>query len=121
MILLKRAYDVPSPEDGVRFLVDRLWPRGVTKAELRIDAWLKDAAPSNELRRTFHHDPDRWEEFERRYAAELAAHPEAWAPIADADRQGNVTLIYGAKDTERNNAVALKRYVQSHAAHIRPH
>src|SRR5262245_8773911 len=111
MIALKRAYEKPEPDDGIRFLVERLWPRGIKKTELRIDGWLKDAAPSNELRRWFAHDPEKWEEFQRRYFAELDAHPEAFQTIREAARHGRVTLIYSAHDTEHNNALALKRYL----------
>jgi len=111
MIALKRAYEKPEPDDGIRFLVERLWPRGIKKTELRIDGWLKDAAPSNELRRWFAHDPEKWEEFQRRYFAELDVQTEALKPIRDAARHGRVTLIYSAHDTEHNNALALKRYL----------
>lgn len=116
MILLKRAYEEASPGDGARFLVERLWPRGIAKADLRIDAWLNDVAPSHDLRRWFSHDPEKWEEFQRRYFAQLDAHPEAWAEIAGVSRHGVVTLVYSAHDTEHNNAVALKRYVESRSA-----
>lgn len=112
MITVKRAYDPASPGDGVRYLVDRLWPRGVKKESLKIEAWLKDAAPSDALRRWFGHDPERWPEFRRRYAAELEAHPESWQPLLAAARRGAVTLVYGARDTEHNDAVALKGFVE---------
>lgn len=115
MITLKRAYDPISATDGTRFLVERLWPRGVQKAKLRIDAWLKDVAPSTELRKWFSHDPDRWNEFRRRYFRELDSEPEAWRPIASAARRGRVTLIYSSHDTDHNNAVALQEYVQREA------
>ena len=120
MIALKRAYEKPEPDDGIRFLVERLWPRGIKKTELRIDGWLKDAAPSNELRRWFAHDPEKWEEFQRRYFAELDAQAEALKPIRDAARHGRVTLIYSAHDTEHNNALALKRYLTG-AGRVRRH
>jgi uncharacterized protein YeaO (DUF488 family) len=116
MIRLKRAYEAASPDDGVRFLVERLWPRGIRKTELRIDGWLKDVAPSDTLRRWFGHDPDKWEEFQRRYAAELESRPEALSPIQSAARHGRVTLIYSAHDTEHNNAVALKQYIARKAS-----
>ena len=90
MITLKRAYDSVSRADGSRFLVERLWPRGVGKAALRLDAWLKDAGPSTELRKWFSHDPAKWVEFRRRYFRELDARPEAWQPIASAARRGTV-------------------------------
>ncbi|MEO8592338.1 MAG: DUF488 domain-containing protein [Candidatus Solibacter sp.] len=113
MLALKRAYDKASPADGLRFLVERLWPRGIKKADLRIDAWLKDAAPSTSLRRWFAHDPKKWAEFQRRYFAELDERPESYEPIRSVARHGHVTLVYSAHDTEHNNAVALKDYVQA--------
>lgn len=111
MIRLKRVYDKTAPEDGARFLVERLWPRGVTKASLRIDAWLKEAAPSDALRRWFAHDPAKWDEFRRRYRAELTDRPEAVKKIHAAAHRGTVTLIYSSRDAEHNNAVALKQYL----------
>jgi uncharacterized protein YeaO (DUF488 family) len=113
MIKIKRAYDPPAHSDGKRFLVDRLWPRGVTKEKLRLDNWLKNVAPSNALRKRFHHDPAQWGEFQRRYFAELDAHPEAWQAILQAAQRGTVTLVYSARDTEHNNAVVLKQYLES--------
>lgn len=107
---IKRAYEPPAAEDGQRILVDRLWPRGVSKVRLQLDAWLKDVAPSTELRKWFNHDPARWEEFERRYRTELQA-PEQVAllsAIAERAKHGTVTLIYGARDSERNEAVVLR-------------
>lgn len=112
MIRTKRVYEEVEPGDGRRFLVERLWPRGIRKADLRLDSWLKDVAPSTELRRWFGHEPDRWPEFERRYAAELDANPEAWQPIVEAAARGNVTLLYSARDVERNSAVALAGYLE---------
>jgi uncharacterized protein YeaO (DUF488 family) len=112
MIQIKRAYDPPAPGDGTRFLVDALWPRGIKKEDLRLDGWLKDAAPSSELRRWFGHDPDRWAEFQQRYFAELDDKPEALQPLRSAAEEGDVTLIYGARDTEHNNAVALLKYLE---------
>ncbi|MFN2243574.1 MAG: DUF488 domain-containing protein [Anaerolineae bacterium] len=112
MIQAKRAYDPPAKGDGARFLVDRLWPRGIKKEELKIDGWLKEVAPSDDLRKWFDHDPDRWEEFRARYAKELDEKPEALDPIREAARQGDITLIFAAKDTEHNNAVALKVYLK---------
>ncbi|HEX5385605.1 MAG TPA: DUF488 domain-containing protein [Gemmatimonadales bacterium] len=108
---LKRAYEAPDRADGRRFLVERLWPRGVRKADLRLDAWLKDVAPSPALRRWFGHDPAKWAEFKRRYFAELRAHDEALAPLREAARHGPVTLVYGARDTEHNAALALREYL----------
>lgn len=112
MIKIKRAYDPPARGDGKRYLVDRLWPRGVTKEKLQMDGWLKDVAPSEALRKWFGHDPAKWDEFQRRYFAELDAHPDAWQPILRAAQRGNVTLVYGARDTEHNDAVALKAYLE---------
>ncbi len=112
MIQIKRAYEEVSPKkDGVRILVDRLWPRGITKHELKIDAWLKDVAPSNELRKRFNHDPSKWKEFCRHYFADLKKNPESWAPIEAAAKKGAVTLVYGARDTEHNNAAALREFL----------
>ena len=113
MMKLKRAYDPESRSDGPRLLVERLWPRGLSKAALRIDAWLKDVGPSTELRRWFSHDPEKWPRFRARYFRELDARPEAWRPIVTAARRGAVTLVYTSRDTEHNNAVALKDYLQS--------
>jgi uncharacterized protein YeaO (DUF488 family) len=112
MIQLKRAYDPAAKNDGARFLVERLWPRGVKKEALPIEAWLKDVAPSTELRRWFSHDPARWPEFRRRYFAELKAHPPAWQPLLEAARSGRLTLVYSSHDTEHNNAVALKEFLE---------
>jgi uncharacterized protein YeaO (DUF488 family) len=112
MITIKRVYDRPEPSDGTRFLVERLWPRGVKKDTLRLDGWLKEVAPSDALRRWFGHDPAKWQEFQRRYGAELESKAEAWQPILKAARRGNVTLLYSAQDTEHNNAVALKAYME---------
>ncbi|WP_447975525.1 DUF488 domain-containing protein [Nitrospira sp. Kam-Ns4a] len=111
MIRVKRVYEPPARGDGIRILVDRLWPRGISKEALKLEAWLKDVAPSDALRRWFAHDPAKWDEFQRRYAAELAANPEAWRPILEAARCGPVTLLFGAKDAVHNNAVALKAFL----------
>ena len=112
MIRLKRVYDAPEPDDGVRFLVDRLWPRGIKKEALPMRAWLKEVAPSPELRRWFGHNPDRWPEFQQRYQNELASKPDAVQLIREAAHQGNVTLLYSARDTKHNNAAALLAYLQ---------
>jgi len=112
MIRVRRAYSPPAADEGLRFLVDRLWPRGIKKQDLQIDGWLREAAPSAELRRWFGHDPDRWKEFQDRYFSELDTRPEALEPIREASRLGNVTLLYGARDTEHNNAVALRAYLE---------
>src|SRR3990172_1837464 len=116
MIRVKRVYDPPEPGDGARFLVDRLWPRGVKRESLRLDGWLKDAAPSDELRRWFGHDPARWEGFHRRYSVELDGKPEAWGLLVQAARKGTLTLLYTARDTAHNNAVALKEYLERRLA-----
>ena len=113
-IQLKRAYEKPESTDGIRILVDRLWPRGLTKAKAAIDLWLKEIAPSTELRKWFAHDPKKWPGFRRRYFGELDSHPEAWEPIRTAARHGRVTLVYSSHDTEHNNAVTLKKYLQAH-------
>ncbi len=110
---LKRAYDAPDPGDGYRVLVDRLWPRGVSKDAARIDLWLKEIAPSAELRKWFNHDAARWGEFQRRYFLEIEKHPEAIVQLMAELHKGRVTLVYGAKDQQHNNAIALKAYVES--------
>jgi uncharacterized protein YeaO (DUF488 family) len=109
---LKRAYEPAAQNDGYRVLVDRVWPRGVTKDALRIDAWLKELAPSAGLRQWFGHDPAKWTEFKQRYARELEACSEQLEELAQRARRGRVTLVFGARDTERNNAVALKEQLE---------
>ncbi|HJW02515.1 MAG TPA: DUF488 domain-containing protein [Azospira sp.] len=111
-ILLKRAYELPEPADGLRILVDRLWPRGVAKESARIDLWLKEVAPSTALRQWFGHDPLKWREFRERYFLELGQHPEAVEELAQHTRHGVVTLVYGAKDKAHSHALALKDYLQ---------
>ncbi len=101
------------PHKGKKFLVERLWPRGIKKENLDYDEWLKNVAPSTELRKWFSHDPAKYEEFQRRYYKELDTHPEAWQPILNAARKGAATLLYSSHDTEHNNAVALKRYLDA--------
>lgn len=110
-VRVKRVYDPPSREDGVRVLVDRLWPRGLTKARASVDLWLKDLAPSVTLRRWFNHDPSRWPEFKDRYANELDAKKAGVAALVGAVRRGRVTLLFGARDERHNNAVALHAYL----------
>ena len=112
MIKVRRVYDPEEQGEGARFLVDRLWPRGVSKGSLDYQAWLKEVAPSDELRRWYGHDPEKWEEFQRRYAAELDGKKESWQPLVEAARRGDVTLLYSAKERQHNNAVALKRYLE---------
>jgi uncharacterized protein YeaO (DUF488 family) len=112
VIQVRRVYDVLGSENGVQFLVDRIWPRGVKKEDLHLKGWLKDVAPSDNLRRWFGHDPAKWDEFQRRYFAELDRNPKAWQPLLEATRRRNITLLYGARDTEHNNAVALKAYLE---------
>lgn len=112
MIRVKRVYEPAASRDGARFLVDRLWPRGVRKEGLRLTGWLKEIAPSAGLRNWFGHDPERWNEFRRRYGSELDRHPEAWRPLLDAAQKGTVTLLFAARDQEHNNAVALKSYLE---------
>jgi uncharacterized protein YeaO (DUF488 family) len=112
MIGTKRVYDAPAAGDGTRILVDRIWPRGLAKDKAAVDEWLKDVAPSTALRRWFGHDPAKWQEFRRRYAAELAARDDAVAHLRALARRGRVTLVYGARDTAHNNAIALKAYLE---------
>jgi uncharacterized protein YeaO (DUF488 family) len=112
MIKIKRVYEKAAALDGERFLVDRLWPRGVKKTSLAMKAWCKDVAPSNELRRWYHHDPEQWEEFRRRYFAELRQHPEAWQPLIEAGRHRTITLLYSAQRIDHNNAAALQEFIE---------
>jgi uncharacterized protein YeaO (DUF488 family) len=113
-IKIKRVYEQPDKDDGKRILVDRLWPRGLTKEKADVDLWLKDIAPSTELRKWFGHDPDRWEEFKERYRAELeeASKMGVLRDIAKWAREENVTLLFGAKDTRHNDAQALEAFVE---------
>jgi len=120
MIQVKRAYDETSKNDGTRFLVERLWPRGVKKDDLKVEAWLKDVAPSTDLREWFQHDPSKWAEFRRRYFKELAKRQDAWRPLVTRARRGRITLVYSAHDTEHNNAVALKEFVEQKLRSARP-
>ena len=105
---LKRAYEPVAPDDGVRILIDRLWPRGVSKAKAALDDWMKDIAPSTELRRWFGHDPERWPEFQRRYRAELRQHTQELDRIRALAKTQTVTLVYSAHDEEHNDAIVLK-------------
>ncbi|WP_306534272.1 DUF488 domain-containing protein [Geobacter sp.] len=108
MVRIRRIYDEPAAEDGKRILVDRLWPRGIAKEKARIDEWLKEIAPSDELRKWFGHDPARWDEFRERYRRELEAKAEFLDQLRGLTKKGTVTLLFAAKDEEHNNAVALK-------------
>jgi uncharacterized protein YeaO (DUF488 family) len=112
-VRLKRAYEKPSSEDGTRVLVDRLWPRGVSKADAAIDWWAKEIAPSPELRKWFGHDPGRWQEFRRRYRGEIDGHAEELARLRDLVRRGTVTLVFAARDEEHNDAVVLREVLLS--------
>jgi len=107
-VVLKRAYEPPESTDGTRILVDRLWPRGVSKAEARLDEWIKEIAPSAELRTWFGHDPRRWDEFRQRYRAELAQHSEMLKDLRRRAREGRITLVYSARDEVHNDAVVLR-------------
>jgi uncharacterized protein YeaO (DUF488 family) len=107
-VKLKRAYDPPTRDDGTRILVDRLWPRGVSKQHAAIDQWMKEIAPSTSLRKWFSHDPARWAEFRRRYAKEVRDQPELLEQLRGLARKGPVTLVYAARDIEHNDAVELR-------------
>jgi uncharacterized protein YeaO (DUF488 family) len=113
VITLARVYDDEGVASGPRFLVERLWPRGVRRADLRLSDWLPDVGPSTELRRWFGHEPLKWEDFRRRYFDELERHPEAWRPLRDAAAVGDITLLYSSRDVEHNNAVALREYLMA--------
>ncbi|RTL94681.1 MAG: DUF488 domain-containing protein [Hyphomicrobiales bacterium] len=114
-IAVKRAYEAPDKADGQRVLVDRIWPRGVRKEDAELTLWLKEIAPSDELRKWFGHEPERWAEFQERYRAELDGNDEAVAELRGLLREGRVTLLYGAHDEAHNNAVALAEYLRDHA------
>jgi uncharacterized protein YeaO (DUF488 family) len=113
-IYTKRVYDPPSRTDGKRYLVDRLWPRGLKREDLQLEDWVKEIAPSNELRKWFGHDPALWDEFRSRYFKELEDNKAALKPLIEAARHDTVTLVYGAKDTTHNNAVAIKEFLEKH-------
>ena len=112
MIKIKRIYDPPSTNDGFRILVDRLWPRGLTKEKAKVDLWLKEIAPSNELRKWYAHDPEKWSEFRKKYFKELDVKKGLADQIIQKTRQGDVTLLYSSKEEKLNNAVALKDYIE---------
>lgn len=107
-IKLKRAYDRPNADDGTRVLIDRLWPRGIRKVDAAIDQWIKDIAPSTSLRKWFGHEPARWQEFRRRYAAEVHEHPETLNELRNMARRGPITLVFSAHDELHNDAVVLR-------------
>lgn len=111
MIRIKRTYEPPARGDGARILVERLWPRGMKKESLAADSWMKDVAPSTELRKWFAHRVDRWQEFRRRYRVELDRNPGGWDPILEAGKRGTVTLLYSAHDTSHNGALVLRDYL----------
>ncbi len=113
MIRIKRVYERAEKDDGVRFLVERLWPRGIKKEKLKLDGWLKEAAPSTELRKWFNHEPAKWEKFQEKYRAELKKRREAWQPIVEAAGKGSVTLLFSSRDAKHNNVVALKDFLES--------
>lgn len=113
MINIKRVYDPPARDDGFRVLIDRVWPRGVSKKDAAVDLWLKNVAPSTALRKWFGHEPAKWQEFRRRYAGELKKHPDEIKLLAQKGRAGNLTLVFAAKDAEHSNAAALKAYLES--------
>jgi len=113
MIQLRRAYEPAEPGDGFRVLVDRIWPRGLKKEQAAIDLWLKEVAPSSELRKWFGHDPAKWDEFRKRYAKELDRNPDAVRLLEGKIRRGTLTLVFAAKDAEHSNAAALKEYLEA--------
>ncbi len=115
MVKTKRVYDPPSPEDGKRILIDRLWPRGIKKEDARIDEWLRDIAPSTELRKWFSHDPAKWQEFRRRYKRELETKEDLLRSLKADARKGTVTLLFAAKDTVHVNAQVLKEMIETEA------
>jgi uncharacterized protein YeaO (DUF488 family) len=120
VIHLVRVHGRDDAGNGPRFLVERLWPRGVRRADLHLRDWLRDAGPSDELRRWFAHDPAKWDEFRRRYFAELDARPQAWEPLRAAAAAGDIALLYSSRDTAHNNAVALREYLSWHVAEVAP-
>src|SRR5262249_23225782 len=117
MILLKRAYDQAAHADGERFLVERLWPRGIKKTALPLAGWLRDIAPSPELTKRFRHDPAKWKQFQRRYRAELKTSAQVWEPLVQKARRGTITLVYSSHDIDHNNAVVLKEFLEEKLGH----
>jgi uncharacterized protein YeaO (DUF488 family) len=112
MIRVKRVYDPAEKSDGLRFLVDHLWPRGLKKEAVHVEGWIKQVSPSNQLRSWFGHEPVKWSEFQRRYFAELDKQPEVWQALLETAREKDITLVFSARDIEHNNAVALKSYLE---------
>ncbi|OGP93853.1 MAG: hypothetical protein A2157_15805 [Deltaproteobacteria bacterium RBG_16_47_11] len=112
MIKIKRIYDTPTPDDGIRILVDRLWPRGLSKEKAKVDLWFKEIAPSNELRKWYAHDPKKWTEFRKTYFSDLNMKRELVNQIVQKMKEGEVTLLYSSKEEKINNAVALKEYIE---------
>lgn len=119
MIKIKRVYDKIDESEGSRILIDRLWPRGLSKEKVKIDLWLNDIAPSHELRKWFSHDPKKWNEFKKKYFKELDHKKELVDQIAKKTKEGNVTLLYSAKEEKFNNAVALKEYIETKAKEVK--
>jgi uncharacterized protein YeaO (DUF488 family) len=111
MIFIKRAYEPAEKNDGPRFLVDQLWPRGVSKPSLKLTRWVRGVAPSSTLRHWFGHEAEKWDEFQKRYFAELDKKPSSWEPLLEAAQDADLTLVFAAADTEHNNAVALRSYL----------
>ena len=116
-IKLKRVYELPDKDDGVRILVDRLWPRGLTKEKAAVDLWLKEIAPSTELRKWFGHDPEKWKSFRGRYETEIRHNSDLLGTLKQKARKGTVTLVYGARDEKHNEALVLKRFLEK--SHVR--
>jgi uncharacterized protein YeaO (DUF488 family) len=116
MFRLKRVYEVPSEEDGFRVLVERLWPRGISKERAALDLWLKDVAPSPELRKWYNHDQDKWKEFQKRYTGELRQDKEAVVLLKQKVKEGSVTLVYASQDEEHNGALVLKAFLEGYRA-----
>ncbi len=113
MIRIKRAYDTPSQQDGRRYYVDRLWPRGIKKENLQVESWLREVSPSDELRHWYNHQPEKWEEFQRRYFAELEQKPDIWQPLLEAARRDDITLVFSSSELRINNAAALKKFLEA--------
>jgi uncharacterized protein YeaO (DUF488 family) len=113
-VRLKRAYEPPASDDGTRILIDRLWPRGISKSDAAIDEWMKEIAPSTELRKWFGHDPERWHEFQRRYRSELRQQPDQLDRLRELAQHGRITLVFSARDEAHNDAIVLKELLLDH-------